>query len=152
MKNLGAGQETFFSSFSLNTGIAPTPTSACSWAGRKGAASCPGCQASWSQDHGTDNMCVQVFFQVTSTLRVLTLCPCPAAISFGYNCLVSGHCQVEVSAASFWKRLNCCRYLSVKCISLCWKATGDTALVQIGNGFQINERPQQGLSNQEGSC
>ena len=122
-------------------------------AGRKAegeAASYHSGQAPWSQDHGTDSIPVQVLTQVTSTPCVLALSE-PDSRKL-YHCWVATHCQMKVSAASFWQRLNCCCYLSGKCISLGWRAFGEMALVQIGKRIQPNEGPQQGLSKQEGSC
>ena len=143
--------EAFFSSFSLNTDTLP-PTRACSWelAGGKGP----------QPVHFTKPPRAGIIAVTTSKPRSpywwhpqsMFLLPAHArqALCFCCKCSVTWHSQVQDSAASFGKRLNCCCYLSGRYISLGWRAIEETALVQTWNRFHLNQLHQQGLSSQEG--
>lgn len=132
--------ETAFSSVSLNTDTFPT-TRTCSWEleGGWGLHPVHCAKSPWA---GTIAMTLSKPrwpYKWHPHCTVLLPAHAQQALSFCYNCLVTRHCQMGVSAASFWKRLNCCCYLNVKYISLCWRAIEETALVQTWNRFQLNK-------------
>ena len=145
---------TFFSSFSQNIRTPSTPTSASprELAGRWKARLHP---VTVAKPPGARTTALTASCPGAHTGDIHPMCSCslpePDSRKL-YHCWVATYCQMEVSAASFWQRLNCYCYLSGKCISLGWRAFGKMALVQIGKRIQPNEGPQQGLSKQEGSC